>query len=165
MSIDSETGAGAGGSRTADVQIRALEQGDFFAWYELFAGYAESRNTPLNDERTMRAWAWLHGDRVTVRGLVALDDEGKIIAIAHIQEFERPLENDRGLYLEDLFVSPDSRNRGVGTAIVNHLRREARERGLGLIRWVATEDNEEARRFSEELANRTNLVTYDLTVA
>ena len=164
MSIDYEAVGGAAGNRTADVRIRALEQGDFFAWYELFATYAESRNTPLNDERTMRAWAWLHGDKASVRGLVVHDEEGTLIGIAHIQEFERPLENDRGLHLEDLFVSPDYRNRGVGTAILNHLRQEARERGLGLIRWVTTEDNETGRRFSEELANRTNLVTYDLTV-
>ncbi len=162
MSTDSETNAGDGRSRTADVRVRPLEQGDFFAWYELFAGYAEANGTALSDERTMRAWAWLHGDKAAVRGLVAVDEENQIIALAHVQEFERPLENDRGLYLEDLFVSPAHRHKGVASAIVDHLRQEARDRGLGLIRWVTTEDNETARQFSEELAERTALVTYDL---
>ncbi|WP_210480995.1 GNAT family N-acetyltransferase [Naasia sp. SYSU D00948] len=162
MSIDHDTSAGSAGSRTTEVRIRPLEQGDFFAWYELFAGYAEFTGTALTDERTMRAWAWLHGDKASVRGLVALGEENQIIALAHVQEFERPLENDRGLYLEDLFVSPDHRNRGVATAIVNHLKQDARERGLGLIRWVTTDANENARQFSESLGERTDLVTYDL---
>lgn len=162
MSTDSETGTGEAGSRTADVRIRPLEQGDFFAWYELFAGYAEFSGTTLSDERTMRAWAWLHGDKATVRGLVALDDEGQIIALAHVQEFERPLENDRGLYLEDLFVSPTRRNEGIAAAIVEHLKQEARERGVGLIRWVTNDENETARGFSESMGERTNLVTYDV---
>ncbi len=162
MSIDHDTSAGGAGSRTAQVRVRPLEQGDFFAWYELFAGYAEFHNTTLSDERTMRAWAWLHGDKAAVRGLVAMDEEGQLIALAHVQEFERPLENDRGLYLEDLFVSPAHRNRGVGTTIIEHLKQDARDRGFGLIRWVIAEDDGTARQFSEELAERTSLVTYDL---
>jgi len=165
MSTDEETSTGGRSRRTVEIRVRPLEQGDFFAWYELFAGYAEFYNTPLSDERAMRAWAWLNGaDSSAVRGLVAVGAEGRVLGIAHVQEFERLLENDRGLYLEDLFVAPDARNKGVATALINHLKQDARDRGFGVIRWITAEDNATARELYDAVAEKTNWVTYDLNV-
>jgi GNAT superfamily N-acetyltransferase len=149
---------------TAAITVRPLEQGDFFAWYELFAGYSDSFGVPVEDERVMRAWAWLHGDESALRGLVAVDETGAVIALAHVQEFERLLENDRGLYMEDLFVSPQHRGEGVATALIHHLTQEARDRGFRVIRWRAAEDNETARRLSDSLAEKTSWLTYDLNL-
>jgi GNAT superfamily N-acetyltransferase len=163
MSTEEETSTG-GSNRTAEIRVRPLQQGDFFAWYELFAGYAEFYNTPLSDERAMRAWAWLQGDASAVRGLVAVGEDDEVLGLAHVQEFERLLENDRGLYLEDLFVAPASRGRGVATALINHLKQEARDRGFGVIRWITAEDNSTARQLYDQLAEKTNWVTYDLNV-
>ena len=52
----------------------------------------------------------------------------------------------------------------MATALIDHLKQEARERGFGVIRWVAAEDNAEGRRFSESVAQRTSWVTYDLNL-
>jgi GNAT superfamily N-acetyltransferase len=164
MSTEEDTSRGGGSRRTLDIRVRPLEQGDFFAWYELFAGYAEFYNTPLSDERAMRAWAWLHGDASAVRGLVAVDDEDKVLAIAHVQEFERLLENDRALYLEDLFVHPDHRGKGVATALLDHLKQDARTRGFGVIRWITDEGNATARQLYDTVAEKTPWVTYDIKV-
>jgi GNAT superfamily N-acetyltransferase len=162
MSTEEST---SGGDRTrtrAGISVRPLEQGDFFAWYELFAGYAEFYGAPLSDERVMRAWAWLQGDASALRGLVAIDREGKVVGLVHVQEFERLLENDRGLYIEDLFVAPAARGKGVAKALIDHVKGEARDRGFGVIRWNLLEDNETAAGISEAIGERTRLLTYDL---
>src|SRR5688500_3342261 len=39
------------------------------------------------------------------------------------------------LYLEDIFVLPDQRRHGVGTAIMQHLIQEAKDRGCGRMEW------------------------------
>ncbi|WP_286276600.1 GNAT family N-acetyltransferase [Naasia aerilata] len=161
MGTEDENTGGTAKSNTLELTVRPLEQGDFFAWYELFAGYAEFYNTPLVDERAMRAWAWLHGDKSAVRGLVAVDASGAVLGLAHVQEFERLLENDRGLLLEDLFVAPQHRGKGVATAVINHLKDEARDRGFGVIRWITAEDNETARRLYDSVAEKTDWVTYE----
>ena len=49
-----------------------------------------------------------------------------------------------GLYLEDLFVLPDWRGRGVGAALLGHLARIALERDYGRMEWSVLNWNEPA---------------------
>jgi GNAT superfamily N-acetyltransferase len=53
----------------------------------------------------------------------------------------------RGLYLEDLFVVPAWRGRGVGRALLTHLARIAVARGCGRMEWSVLDWNEPAIRF------------------
>jgi GNAT superfamily N-acetyltransferase len=46
-----------------------------------------------------------------------------------------------GLYLEDLFVRPQSRGRGLGKAFLLHLARHAVERGCGRVDWSVLDWN------------------------
>jgi GNAT superfamily N-acetyltransferase len=52
-----------------------------------------------------------------------------------------------GLYLEDLFVLPDWRGRGVGAALLRHLARIALERDYGRMEWSVLNWNEPALAF------------------
>jgi GNAT superfamily N-acetyltransferase len=61
-----------------------------------------------------------------------------------------------GLYLEDLFVLPDHRGRGVGHALLAHLAHLALERGCGRLEWAVLNWNQEAIRFYERLGARPN---------
>jgi GNAT superfamily N-acetyltransferase len=49
-----------------------------------------------------------------------------------------------GLYLEDLFVSPVYRSRGIGSALLKHLAGLAVERGCGRLEWSVLDWNERA---------------------
>ena len=49
-----------------------------------------------------------------------------------------------GLYLEDLFVLPEWRGRGIGRALLAHLARVAVERGCGRMEWSVLDWNESA---------------------
>ena len=59
-----------------------------------------------------------------------------------------------GLYLEDLYVRPHLRGRGVGRALLAHLARLARERGCARFEWAVLDWNEPAIRFYESLGAR-----------
>jgi GNAT superfamily N-acetyltransferase len=61
-----------------------------------------------------------------------------------------------GIYLEDLFVVPEARGRGVGRALLAHLARLALERGCGRVEWAVLDWNAPAIRFYESLGARPN---------
>jgi GNAT superfamily N-acetyltransferase len=52
-----------------------------------------------------------------------------------------------GLYLEDLFVRPAARNKGIGRKLLEHLAAVAVMRGYGRLEWRVLDWNETAIRF------------------
>jgi len=46
-----------------------------------------------------------------------------------------------GIYLEDLFVKPEMRGRGIGKALLAHLAKLAKERGCGRVEWAVLDWN------------------------
>lgn len=56
-----------------------------------------------------------------------------------------------GLYLEDLFVRPASRRKGVGRALLLHLARLAIARGCGRMEWSVLDWNTPAKDFYGEI--------------
>lgn len=56
-----------------------------------------------------------------------------------------------GLYLEDLFVFPRFRGRGLGRTLLSHLARLAVERGCGRFEWAVLDWNGDAIRFYESV--------------
>lgn len=52
-----------------------------------------------------------------------------------------------GLYLEDLYVQPAHRGRGIGKALLTRLAQTALERGCGRFEWSVLDWNEPAIRF------------------
>ena len=59
-----------------------------------------------------------------------------------------------GLYLEDIFVLPAHRGRGIGRAMMLHLARLANERCCGRMEWAVLDWNASAIRFYESLGAR-----------
>ncbi len=57
----------------------------------------------------------------------------------------------RGLYLEDLFVVPEWRGRGVGRQLLQHLARIAVERRCGRMEWAVLDWNTPSIRFYRRL--------------
>jgi GNAT superfamily N-acetyltransferase len=57
----------------------------------------------------------------------------------------------RGLYLEDLYVTPDARGRGVGRALLRHLAGVAVDRGCARFEWSVLDWNADAIAFYRAL--------------
>ncbi|MBV6418790.1 MAG: hypothetical protein CMLOHMNK_03750 [Steroidobacteraceae bacterium] len=60
----------------------------------------------------------------------------------------------QGLYLEDLYVLPEARGRGIGRALLVELARRAAGRGCGRMEWSVLDWNTDARRFYTTLGAR-----------
>lgn len=56
-----------------------------------------------------------------------------------------------GLYLEDLFVVPDMRGRGIGTALLTYLAEEAVSQGMERMEWTCLDWNTNSLAFYHKL--------------
>src|ERR1700760_1067689 len=68
----------------------------------------------------------------------------------------------RGLFLEDLYVRPAFRGRGLGKALLAHLAGEAARAGAGWMEWLVLDWNAPAIAFYESIGARpvTEWLTY-----
>ncbi len=57
----------------------------------------------------------------------------------------------RGLYLEDLFVKPEARGKGIGRAMLAYLAKLAKEGQCGRLEWAVLDWNESAIKFYQSL--------------
>src|SRR5580700_7809088 len=56
-----------------------------------------------------------------------------------------------GLYLEDLYVKPHLRGKGIGFALLKHVARTAAERGCGRLEWGVLDWNQPSIEFYKKL--------------
>jgi GNAT superfamily N-acetyltransferase len=61
-----------------------------------------------------------------------------------------------GLYIEDLYVRPAYRGRGIGYALLQGLERQARERGCGRLEWAVLDWNRGAIDFYRRFGAHPN---------
>ena len=93
---------------------------------------------------------WLFGEKLAAEVLIAerrTEAAGFALFFHSFSTFlGRP-----GIYLEDLYVRPAFRGRGMGKAMLVHLAKLAKERGCGRLEWSVLDWNEPSIRFYESL--------------
>lgn len=131
---------------TTDITVRRASSEDAAAWRPLYRGYATFYKRDITDTILDQTWAWLHDPAHPLEGLVAVAPDGKLVGLAHYRPQPKPLQGNDAGFLDDLFVDPEWRGRGVGRQLIEHLATIARERGWPSIRWITATDNATARR-------------------
>jgi len=60
-----------------------------------------------------------------------------------------------GIYIEDIFVNPESRGKGIGKEILKFIAKLAVERGCGRVEWSVLDWNESAIQFYKNLGAKS----------
>jgi GNAT superfamily N-acetyltransferase len=99
-----------------------------------------------------RLSAALYGCAPQAEALLAWEAEGREpVGFALFFHNFSTFLGKRGLYLEDLFVRPECRGRGCGTALLAALARIALERDCGRFEWSVLDWNVAAQGFYRQL--------------
>jgi GNAT superfamily N-acetyltransferase len=88
----------------------------------------------------------LFGPNPAAEIVIAYDDDEPAGFALFFQSYSTFLAKP-GLYLEDLFVRPAARNKGIGRKLLEHLAALAVTRGYGRLEWRVLDWNETAIRF------------------
>jgi GNAT superfamily N-acetyltransferase len=138
------------------MNIRAAAPDDIPLVLDLIRGLAQYEKLSHEVEATealLRSSLFPEGGRPAAECILAFDGGVPAGFAVFFWSFSTFLARP-GLFLEDLFVVPEMRGRGVGRALILHLARLANERGCGRMEWAVLDWNEPAIRFYEGLGAR-----------
>ena len=134
------------------IQLRPATPADVPVILRLIRGLAEYERLAHECIATEAALtASLFGPRPQAEVVLAFADDRPAGFALFFHNYSTFLAR-HGIYLEDLFVFPEFRGRGIGKRLLQHLARLAVERGCGRLEWSVLDWNTDAIRFYESLA-------------
>jgi GNAT superfamily N-acetyltransferase len=137
-----------------DFSIRPAEPGDehgIFALIQALAEYEQLSHAVTGDPAKLARD--LFGARPAAESLVVEADQ-RLVAFALFFSNYSTFLSQPGLYLEDIFVLPEYRRRGIGKALLKRVARLASERQCGRLEWSVLDWNTSAIAFYESLGAR-----------
>ena len=107
------------------------------------AEYEKMRDLVCATEDTLREWIF---EKKKAEVLIGELNGQPVVFALFFYNFSTFLGR-AGIYLEDIFVLPEVRGKGIGKAMFKQLCKIASERGYGRIEWCCLDWNEQAIRF------------------
>jgi GNAT superfamily N-acetyltransferase len=132
-------------------QIKMAEPEDtplILSFIKELAAYENLLPEVVADEVTLRQS--LFGERRVAEVIIGLFEEKPVGFALYFHNFSTFLGKP-GIYIEDIYVKPEMRGRGVGSLMFSYLAKLARERNCGRLEWWVLDWNQPAIDFYKKL--------------
>ena len=123
-----------------------------FAEFENLSDWCEVTEGKLNEA--------IFGANAFVQSLVAFDGETRVAYALFFPVF-KSFRGERSMFLEDLYVSPNARGRGLGFAMLKEVAKIAKEQNCVRMDWQALKWNERAINFYKNLGAESDDENFD----
>ena len=135
----------------AEFRIRQTNTNDVTQIFRLIQALAEYEQLSHQVTGTVEQLReHLFGSRVYAEAISA-EIDSKIVGFALFLPNYSTFLTKPGIYLEDLFVLPEYRRRGIATAMLSYLGKLAVERDAGRLEWSVLDWNENAIAFYQKM--------------
>jgi GNAT superfamily N-acetyltransferase len=145
------------------LTIRAIEENDKNQWLKLWAGYLEFYKSTISQEQTELTWKRLINNEQKMFGFVAENEDG-VIGFTHCLFRPSTWTETDYCYLEDLFVDPNIRGKGIGRALMDRVIELAKEKKSKRVYWTTQEFNKTARVLYDSITPVSEFVQYRLPI-
>ncbi len=130
----------------------------------MWAAYCTFYKQTLPESVTAGVWARIGDDSSPVHGVIALCDDGTPLGFANYVLHPHTWSDKTLCYLEDLYVAPEARGRGVGHALITHLIETGKTSGWGRVYCHTEAGNAAARRLYDRFNAAEDLVRYTIAL-
>ena len=147
----------------SDLLIRPVKASDCGDWLSLWEGYnafyGRSGLTALPAEITRTTWSRFFDVEEPVYALVA-ESDGVLLGLVYFLYHRSTISMTPVCYLQDLFTTESARGRGIGTALINEVYRQAQAAKASRVYWHTEETNQTAQRVYDRIAKRSGFIVY-----
>ena len=143
------------------IQVRGLAAKDFDQWLVLWNGYLDFYSENLPAGLTELSWQRIIDAEFNLHGFGAFDGD-QLVGIVHYNFQNSTISKNGFVLLEDLFVSGETRGKGVGRALIDAVKNAAESAGCSRLYWDTDRTNETARKLYDTYVQEAGKVQYRL---
>lgn len=149
-----------------EVEVGALREEEFEALLPLIAAYQGFYEVDgIDHDRNRHFFRRFLPPSEDGHLLAARDEGGALLGYACLYWHFSSLAAVETVLMNDLFVAPDARGRGIGRALIEAGAAVARERGAAWLEWATAPDNYVAQRLYDSMTEeKTTWLEYELDV-
>ena len=141
------------------MKIRMAHEDDFAQWVTLWKGYQVFYKTHIAEATTDTTWSRFLDPAEPMYCAVA-EVDGKLIGMVHYIFHRSCWTAGDYVYLQDLFVAPELRGKGVGRALIDHVYAVAKAQGGSRVWWLTQETNSDAMHLYDKIADKSGFIQY-----
>lgn len=141
------------------ADIRPLARADEGDWRRLWADYLAFYGATRPEAVFRATFLRLLDPAEPMHGQVAVVGE-RVVGVSHHILHRHCWSLSDACYLQDLYVDPDRRGRGVGRALIEAVYAAADAAGAATVYWLTQEDNYRGRMLYDRIGQRTAFIKY-----
>ena len=144
--------------------VRPVTHDDYATWRPLWDGYnafyGRQAETALPEHITQATWQRFLDPGEPIFALVAEDDDGLVVGLAHYLFHRSMTKIEHVCYLSDLFTAPALRGKGIGRALIEAVYAQAKTAGAPRVYWQTHQTNTAGRLLYDKLAKHLGFIVY-----
>jgi GNAT superfamily N-acetyltransferase len=149
------------------VEVSAVREEEFDSLLPLIAAYQGFYEVEdVDNARNRHFFRRFLAPSEDGRLLAARDAGGVILGYACLYWHFSSLAAAETVLMNDLFVAPEARGRGVGRTLIEASAAVARERGAAWLEWATAPDNHTAQRLYDSMTDeKSTWLEYELDIS
>lgn len=132
---------------------------DKAAWLNLFKGYQAFYKTDIADSVSDETFKRFLNENEPMFAFVA-EENGALIGMVHGIYHRSCWTTSNYCYLQDLYVNPDIRGKGVGRKLIEAVYAKAEKDGANRVHWLTNDNNYIGQILYEKIATKTGFTQY-----
>jgi GNAT superfamily N-acetyltransferase len=148
------------------VEVSAVREEEFETLLPLIAAYQHFYEVhDIDNDRNRFFFRRFLAPSADGELLAARDEGGVILGYACLYWHFSSTRAVETVLMNDLFVAPEARGRGIGRALIEASAAAARERGAAWLEWATAPDNHTAQRLYDSMTSeKSTWLEYELDI-
>lgn len=141
------------------MNVRNLKEEDFPKWLELWKGYQSFYKVEIKSSVSEVTFKRLLNTDENMYCLV-VEENGLLIGMVHYIYHRSTWTEGNYCYLQDLYVTPSERSKGLGRKLIECVYTEAVKNNIARVYWLTHETNYPGRSLYDDVADNAGFIQY-----